>query len=150
LEQGTLDVGDSIIGVKFIEMTGKVHFIDTPVFIGRIYSIFMMVIVLLSFYIFWMFRQFVNHVYHGNYFDRDNIASLKKIAYALAGIWVFTVFYAYFQYFYLAVNMNFNSIEITGDIQTYPAVILVALFIWVLSHIFMRGCTLQDENNYTI
>jgi hypothetical protein len=48
------------------------------------------------------------------------------------------------------VNMNFNSIEITGNIQTYPAVILVALFIWVLSHIFMRGCTLQDENNYTI
>ncbi len=150
LEKGTLDVGDTFIGIQLVEMTGKIHFIDTPVFIGQIYSVFIMGIVLITFYIFWLFRQFIKHIYRGNYFDTDNIASLKKIAYALVGIWVFTVIYSYFQYFYLAINMNFNSIEITSDVHTYPITLLVALFIWVLSHIFHKGCELQEETNYTI
>ncbi len=150
LEQGSLDLGDSQIGVQFSEMTGKLHFIDTPVFISRTYSVFMMAVALLFFYIFWTFRQFINTVYRGVYFDTENILSLKKIAYSLVGLWGFVVIYGYFQYFYLALNMHFETIEITGNVQTYPVILLAALFIWVLSHIFAKGSALQDEQNLTI
>ena len=152
LEKGTLDldISSKYIDVQFTEMNGKLHFIDTPAALGRIYGTFMLIMLATSLYIFITFRKFINNVYKGKYFDIDNIALLKRIAYTMAGGWVFTAFYGYFQYFYIATNMQFNSIEITSDVQTYPVILLGALFIWVLSHIFMKGCELQDEQSLTV
>lgn len=136
--------------VEMIEMYGSVHFIDTDAIIGRVYGGFMFFILLISFYIFYTFRSFIGNVYRGEYFDFDNIALLKRISYALVVAWIFTVFYSYFQYFFLVLNMQFETIESTFNVQTYPVLLLFALLIWVLSHIFMKGCKLQDETNYTI
>lgn len=74
----------------------------------------------------------------------------NSFSYALVMIWIFTVIYGYFQYFFLVINMNFDTVEFTSDVQTYPIILLVALFIWVLSHIFMKGCELQDEHELTV
>ncbi len=152
LEQGTLDLNlsDTLMKVEMIEMYGSVHFIDTDAIIGRVYGGFMFFILLISFYIFYTFRSFIGNVYRGEYFDFDNIALLKRISYALVVAWIFTVFYSYFQYFFLVLNMQFETIESTFNVQTYPVLLLFALLIWVLSHIFMKGCKLQDETNYTI
>lgn len=152
LEQGSLDLAlsSTYIDVEFAEMYGKIHFIDTPIFIGRIYSAFMLIMLIIFFYIFYTFRSFINNVYKGIYFDFDNIALLKRISYALVGTWTFTVIYSYFQYFYIAKNLEFETIEIAGNVETYPTILLMALFIWVLSHIFMKGCELQDENKLTV
>lgn len=152
LEQGTLDLdfSNKYINVEFVEMYGKVHFIDTPAALGRIFSIFVLLILTIFFYMFFTFRKFINNVYDGKYFDVDNISSLKRISYALVVTWVFTAFYAHFQYYFIVMNMEFSTIEATGDVQTYPVILLVALFIWVLSHIFMKGCELQDENKLTV
>jgi hypothetical protein len=152
IEEGTLDLNlsSTIINVEFAEMYGKIHFIDTPAFIGRIFAVFMFIILLIMFYIFYTFRKFINNVYVGKYFDFDNIALLKRISYALVVTWIFTAIYAYFQYFFIVVNLNFNSLDITSNVQTYPIILLIALFIWVLSHIFMKGCELEDETNLTI
>ena len=150
LEQGTLQLNNSISNVEFVEMYGKIHFIDTDPSIGQVYSLFILAILSIFFYIFFTFRKFIINVYKGVYFDIGNIALLKRISYALVGVWGFTAFYAYFQYYYLLKNMEFNSIEITGDVQTYPVILLVALFIWVLSHIFMKGCELQEEKDLTV
>lgn len=152
LEQGTLDLSlsSTYINVEMVEMYGKIHFIETPVAIGRVYALFILIIISIFFYVFYTFRRFINNVYNGKYFDFDNIALLKRISYALVVTWVFTAFYAYFQYFFLVSNMQFNSLEATGGVQTYPVILLVALLIWVLSHIFMQGCELQDENKLTV
>ena len=150
LEQGKLEINNTITNVKFVEMYGKLHFIDTPAFLGRIYSIFIFIILGLFFFILLTFRRFINNVYKGIYFEINNIALLKRISYTLIGVWAFTVFYAYFQYYYIVKHLEFSSVKISGDIQTYPVILLFALFIWVLSHIFMKGCKLQEENNFTI
>ena len=152
IEEGTLDLNilSSLANVELVEMTGKLHFINTPPEIGRIYALFIFSIVVLFLYIFLTFKRFIGNVYNGVYFDMKNISLLKRISYALVIIWLFTVFYGYFQYFFLVINMNFNTIEFTSDVQTYPVILLVALFIWVLSHIFIKGCELQDENKLTV
>lgn len=150
LEQGKLEINNTITNVKFVEMYGKLHFIDTPASLGRIYSIFIFIILGLFFFILLTFRRFINNVYKGIYFEINNIALLKRISYTLIGVWTFTVFYAYFQYYYIVKHLEFSSVKISGDIQTYPVILLFALFIWVLSHIFMKGCKLQEENNFTI
>ena len=152
LETGILDLdlSSKYIDVQFTDMYGKIHFMDTPPDLGRIYGGYMLIILGIFLYIFLTFRKFINNVYKGKYFDIDNIYHLKKISYTLVGVWVFTAFYANFQYYYIAKNMQFNSIEITSDIQTYPTILLGALFIWVLSHIFQKGVELKHDNELTI
>ncbi len=152
IEKGTLDLNmlSSLANVKLVEMTGNVHFIDTPPEVGRVYAVIIFSIVILFLYIFLIFKRFIGNVYDGLYFDLKNISLLKRISYALVIIWIYLVFYAYFQYYFLVINMNFDTIEFTSDVQTYPVILIVALFIWVLSHIFMKGCELQEEHNSTI
>jgi hypothetical protein len=150
LEKGTLELNNSVSSIEFVEMYGKIHFIDTSPEIGQVYSFFILVALAFVFYIFYTFRKFITNVYHGVYFDLFNISLLKRISYALVGFWAFSVFYAYFQYYYLVKNLEFSTIEISGDVETNSYVLLSALFIWVLSHIFMKGCELQEENSYTI
>jgi hypothetical protein len=150
LEKGSVELNNSVSGVEFVEMYGKIHFIDTPPAIGRVYSFFILAALSFAIYIFYTFRKFITNVYRGVYFDLFNISLLKRISYALVGFWAFSVFYAYFQYYYLVKNLEFSSIEISGDVETNSYVLLSALFIWVLSHIFMKGCEIQEENSYTI
>jgi len=152
LEKGTLDlnIASNYMDVQFKEMYGKIHFIDTPASVAKVYSIFILTITGAFFYIFLIFRRFINNVYDGKYFDIDNIALLKRISYALVGVWIFTAVYSYFQYFFIAINLKFETITTTGDVQTYPLILLGALFIWVLSHIFQKGVELKYDNELTI
>lgn len=150
LEEGTVTINDTLVNTEFKEMYGKIHFIDTPSEVAKIYGFFMLVIISISLYIFQTFRTFISNVYNGQYFQRKNIMLLKRISYALLGAWIFTVFYAYYQYFTIIKNMNFTTIESSNDVQTYPILLIISLFIWVLSHIFLKGVELQDENKLTI
>jgi hypothetical protein len=150
IEQGEAVVNNQVLNVEFKEMYGKLHFIDCPPFIGKTYSYFIFIITSISLYIFITFKKFITNVYKGDYFERKNILLLKRIAYALTSIWISTVFYAYFQYFYLVQHLEFTSISITDDLETYPIILLVALFTWVLSHIFIKGVELKHENELTI
>ena len=152
LETGTLDLNivSNYVDVEFVEMTGKVHFHKTPPEVAKVYALFIFIIFILSIYIFVIFRRFINNVYSGNYFDYKNISLLKRISYTLVIIWLFTVFYGYFQYFFLVINMKFNTIELTSDVKTYPIILLVALIIWVLSHIFAVGSKLEEENKLIV
>ncbi len=152
IEKGTLDLNmlSSLANVKLVEMTGNVHFIDTPPEVGRVYGVIIFSIVILFLYIFLIFKRFIGNVYDGLYFDLRNISLLKRISYALVIIWIYLVFYAYFQYYFLVINMNFDTVEFTSDVNTYPVILVVALIIWVLSHVFMKGCELQEEHNSTI
>lgn len=151
-EIGSLDLNmlSHITNVELTQMSGKIHFIDTPPEIARIYGIFLFLTMLLFLYVFVIIRKFVNNVYSGIYFNVKNINLLKRISYAMVIFWLFIVFYGYFQYYFLVINLQFNSLEITGDVQTYPGLLIAALGIWVLSHIFAKGCELQDLNQLTV
>lgn len=152
VEQGTLDlpIVSRLIDVEMDDMIGSVHFIDTPIEVGRVYALFMFVVIILFLYIFIIIKRFITNVYNGIYFDIKNINQLKRISYALVMVWVFTLTYGYFQYFFLVNNMQFQTVKFSSSVETYPIILLFALIIWVLSHIFMKGVELQDENKLTV
>jgi DUF2975 family protein len=152
VEQGTLDLNitDKFIDVNLVDLTGNLQFVRTPIDVGRVYAVFIFAIALLILYIFVIVKRFVSNVYNGIYFDIKNISLLKRISYAIAVVWIFVVFFGFFQYYFLVINLNFETVEFTSDIQTYPLLILFALFIWVLSHIFVKGCELKVENELTV
>lgn len=149
-EIGQLNFNGQSVDVKFVEMYGRMHLIDAPREVTRIFGVFMLLALSMGLYIFMTFKKFITNVYHGEYFDRSNILLLKRISYALIGFWLFAVFYAMFQKFYFLKHLTFESIHFSGDYQTYNGVLVVALLLWVLSHIFQKGVELERENELTI
>ena len=149
-ETGLLEYNGQSVDVEFVEMYGKIHFIDAPSAVTRIFGVFMLLALSMGLYIFMTFKKFITNVYHGAYFDRSNIFLLKRISYALIGFWLFAVFYAMFQKFYFLKHLTYESIHVSGEYQTFNGVLIAALLLWVLSHIFQKGVELERENELTI
>lgn len=150
VESGLFQIGSESSSVQLKEMIGKLEFERVPSFLKRLYGLFMIIALCITFYLFLTFRKFIIHVYQGLYFDRKNIMLLKRIAYGLLGLWIFIVFYAYFQYFFLVKNLQFESVTFNGKVETYPAILICALIVWVLSHVFQKGVEIENENELTI
>lgn len=150
VETGRFSFGEITTNVELKEIIGKIEFQNAPLIVQRIYGVFMILILSIAYYLMLTFRKFITQVYKGFYFDRTNIMLLKRISYGLLGMWILTVFYGYFQYFFLVRNLEFQSIVFKGEVETYPAVLLFALLVWVLSHIFQKGVELENENQLTI
>jgi hypothetical protein len=149
-EVSEISINQEMVEVEMKKMVGRIHFIDTPVTIARIYGAWMLLICALFFYAFLTFRKFIRNVMEGQFFERSNIALLKRISYMLLVFWVLTVLYSTMQFFMVGTQLNFDTLQVGLNIQLFPTILLVALFIWVLSHIFMKGAELQEESNLTV
>lgn len=150
VETGEFTLGEQTLSVQLKEMIGKIEFKKPPILLQRLYGVFVLIILSITYYLFMTFRSFITQVYKGFYFERKNILLLKRISYGLIGIWIFIVFYAFFQYFFIVKRLNFESMIVQGKIETYPSILVFALIVWVLSHIFQKGVELQNENELTI
>lgn len=150
LEKGVLYLNDREIEVEFVEATTRIHFLNTPDFITKKVGIALLIILSFILYLTWEFRKFVVNVKHGSVFTLNNILSLKKIAYGLVAMWLFTVVYMRLAYYYLANNITFEQVVITDDIPNFAGFLMLALFVWVLAHIFMTGLKMKKEQDLTI
>lgn len=149
-EKGSLYLFDQNQEVEFVEGTGKLHFINTNVDIAKWIGGLLLGIVSIFLYIFLMFKRFIGNVYRGDIFERFNIQMLQKMAYGLAGLWFFMIIYSRLFYYVVARHIEFEHLEITGEMDSYGYILFIALFLWVLSHVFMTGVKLKDEQNLTV
>lgn len=149
-ETGVLDIGVNKQEVEFVEAIGKIHYINTSPVIAKWFAGVLLGVVSISLYIFIMIKRFIGNVYRGFVFERFNIRMLKNIAYGLVIFWAFINIYIRIYYYTVAKHMEFEHLEITGHFNSYSAILIVALFLWVLSHIFMRGVRLQEEQELTV
>lgn len=150
LETGKLQLRHSAIDVTFAEAYGKIGFSELPSFLGKIYGVFMLVVIGIFFYIFKIFKSFVQNVYQGEYFETSNFLLLRKAGYGILIFWLIIVIYSVLQYFILAHHLAFNSLELSGSIEFHGEVVFVALFLLMLSQIFLQGARLQEDNQLTI
>lgn len=72
------------------------------------------------------------------------------MAYALLGLWLFTIVYMRILYQTIGSKVNFENVVITEDYQNIAGLLMAALFIWILSHIFITGLKLNEEQEITI
>lgn len=150
LETGTITGSDFVNNANMVEASGKIGFSNIPAHLRVLYGVFMIFVICILFFLFNTFRVFIKNVYKGIIFKKENILLLKRISYGLVVFWGFIVAYTTIQYFVLARHLKFDTIEFTGNLNYYPVILLVALFLWVLSHIFMHGKELEEESNLTI
>lgn len=149
-EIGTLVMNDQTINVKLVNASTKIHFIDTPVFIAKKVAVVLSLVVLGILYIMILFRRFIKNVKNGLTFNISNIKILKKISYSIVFFWLFTEIYMHIYYYYIATRVEFENIKISTDVDNYPWILVLALVIWVLAHIFTKGLDIQEENDLTI
>jgi hypothetical protein len=110
----------------------------------------MMGVCALMMYIVWTFRQFVSNVRSMNVFTISNILSLQNISYAILGLWVYIIIFRRVTYYYITARLDFENVEIASEFNYYPWLLMAALFLWVLSHILIRGLKLKEEQDLTI
>ena len=149
-EKGTMDVFGQPQEIEFVDGLGKIHFMDTNPDMAKVFGVSLLVVVIISMYIFVNFRRFIGNVYRGYIFERFNIQMLKNMAYGLVAFWVFDLIYKAVFYYLFVRNMEFEHLEITGKFSSDGLLLVIALFIWMLSHIFMIGVKLQKEQELTV
>jgi hypothetical protein len=149
-EKGVLQVAHVSQEVEFVEATGKIHFINTNKIIAKWLGLAMLCVVIIFLYILLKFKNFIVNVYKGIVFERYNIRMLKHMAYGLVAIWLFINIYGRLFYYFIAKQLVFEHLEVTSNFDSYGGILIAALFLWVLSHIFMQGVTLQEEQELTV
>ena len=149
-KKGTLDIFYKEMEVEFVEATGKIHFIDTDADLAKWFGFLLFGVTCITLYIFLMFKRFIGNVYRGFIFERFNIRMLKKMAYGLVALWAFMIIYSRMFYYFIARRIEFEYIEISSEFNNYGFVLVIALLLWVLSHVFMTGVKLQDDQSLTV
>ncbi len=150
LETGNLHLMNQDIKVELVDATTQIHFFNTPSFITRKVGVMLMVVVLFTIFLTWTFQRFMKNVKNGEIFTVSNISLLKRLAYGIAGLWLFTIIYMQLSYHFMAKYLEFENVRITSEVQYYSGVLFIAIFLWMLAHIFITGAKLKQENDLTI
>ena len=150
LEKGTLHINDTDVDVEIVEASGSIHFFETPSFLTKRFFAAALPVFLISFFMFWMFKKFITDVKNEKIFDIGNIKRLKYIAYGLTAIWIYIVVYVRIVFYSLAKEVKFEFIKISDQQENFAGLLFLALFIWVLAHIFTVGLKLKEDSNLTI
>jgi len=147
---GIIDSYRGDLPIRLVEQTGQLHFVDTPLFVARPIAGSIIIVMIIAFNLIWMFRNLIRNVYQGKYFDRKNIKYLRNMAYWMLGLWF--AMKLYFSIFYHAIEdfVMFEGICIEGPTKTHNYLLLIALFIWTLSHIFKKGLDLEETQKLTV
>ena len=136
--------------VEIVEAIGKVHFIDTPSFLARRLAVPLLIVFPTLFWLVFLFHRFMRNVSEGNIFIKRNFQLLRMLGLSLLGLWLITVIYMHIMKHTIIHSFMFDQVEITDSNRWFGGIFLGALFMLVLSHIFLKGCELEEENELTI
>ena len=150
LEKGDLFLNGQHVSVELVEASTRIHFFNTPDFISKKIGLVLLVVVSMIIYLVFEFRKFISRVKKGIIFTQNNIFSLKKIAYGLVALWIFTNVYFRIANYYIAANLSFEQVRITNETPYYSGILFLALFIWVIAHIFITGLKIKEEQDLTV
>ena len=147
---GTMEYEGGLIEIELVEATGRLKFVNTPLSLARKFTLIMMGVCALMMYIIWTFRQFIANVRASSVFTISNILSLQNISYAILGLWVYFIIFSRVAYHYITARLEIENVEIVSEFNNYPWMLMAALFLWVLSHILIKGLKLKEEQELTI
>jgi hypothetical protein len=149
-ERGIFEIDEQEIQIQIVNAQAYIRFNNAPnkmiIFI-ILYSYPMIGTVV---FILFVFKRFLTNVKKGLIFDIRNIKLLKIISYGLLAYWVLSLISYQIGYFYVEDIIKIPGVELTNSFDISLPVLFVAAFIWVLSHVFIAGIKLQEENELTI
>ena len=125
-----------------------------PISVRLVIMFFTFTLLLLTVSSIYYFRLFMKSINRGDYFVLNTMKSLKFISYNLLAIWIVGVLQSVLLSSTLTANQdggqiggcNFSSVI---DSSSFSLLFLGLVF-WVLSHVFLQGVSINDENKLTI
>ncbi|MDD4032227.1 MAG: DUF2975 domain-containing protein [Bacteroidales bacterium] len=147
--QGSLQLSGQTIPVGFTQAFGNISMpASTSLWGGN--GLFLLTGVWIFFLIFKFFRSFIRNVYKGKIFEISNFLLLRKIAYGLLICWSIILLNSIFLYFFIVPHLHFDSMQLSGNIKFHAEILFIALFLMVLSRIFLHGIQLEEDQQFTI
>lgn len=147
---GTMEYDGATVNIELVEAETRIHFINTPPSLARKFILILLGVCAFGSFLLWTFRQFIVNVRKGLIFTISNIILLQRISYTLVGFWIFLIVYIRTTYYLISARIEVENVEIVSEFDNYPWILLMALFLWVLSHIFIRGLKLKEEQELTV
>jgi hypothetical protein len=151
-EKGVFHYKGRDVEIGFFDGKGKMalNMKDAPKELIDITSWSLLLIVLVAFYISWRFMKFTRNVKKAVIFEKSNIDNIRHVAYGLIIGWLVTVLYEWVLYNFIKDKVEFQQLKIIDDFEYNGGILLMALFIWVLSHIFIKGLEMKEEIDLTV
>jgi len=147
---GFIMAANTAYDVQIVEAYGKLHFINTPPYIAKRFVITMLFACGIMFFILFTIRMFMRNVRKGLIFEYKNIRLLRRLSYILLGFWGFTKLYSWMMMKFVVSKLHIGTVEFSNQYQNFNYLLIISLFIWALSHIFIVGQKLREENTLTI
>lgn len=112
-------------------------------------------------------RKFMSLVKDGKYFEINTIKNLKYISYLLISIWIVLLTLEFFTDFSILtsfiINEQLESKEMVHDMKNLNfesdigyisppsiSILIIAMILWILSHVLNAGIKIKKENDLTI
>jgi hypothetical protein len=149
-EQGTFTYSNTQTAVEIKEASGVITFKSMPRFLSVGISVGVLPLMLALLYILWLFKGFTRSVKLGEIFDISNIKRFKLIAYSVTAVWVYLQLVSTIYNLVVVPKFNFDGVEFGYSNGSFGEMLLFALFLWVLSHIFEKGAEIETDNQLTI
>jgi hypothetical protein len=150
MEEGSFATGDHVSTISISEATGKITFNRAPRLVSVGFSFYVLPLLAALLYILWLFKGFTSNVRLGNVFDPTNIKHLKRLAYVIAGTWFYLQLTVVVYNIFIVQRFVFSGVQFSYGSGSYVGLLFVALFVWVLTHIFQKGAEMEEENRLTV
>jgi len=147
---GFIMAGQTAYDVQIVEAYGKIHFIDTPPYIAKRFMVAMLLVCSIFFSMLFIIRMFMRNVRQGIIFEFKNIRLLRLLSYLILGLWVFSKLYSLIMMKFVVSRIHIGTVEYSNHMQSFNYLLIISLFVWALSHIFIVGEKLREENTLTI
>lgn len=142
-----VETGES---VSIVDATGKILFNSGAKLLINKLLIFMIIFFSISFLIVSYMRKFMKNIRSGIFFVLENMILLRKVSYALLGLWVLTVLIKIWFTFDLARSLQFESITLKQSLDVGNWMVIFPLFLLVLVNVFAEGIRLKSEEELTV
>lgn len=136
--------------VKFVGADGKLNLKDSPKIVTRTFAVLWFFIIPILFYLVHLFYRFIRNIRCGNIFEVINFKILRKLGFGLLGYWFFVVITTKIWKRAFTSNHTLSSLNFSFGDGGMMSILLSALFLLMISHVFLKGLELQEENKLTI
>ena len=150
VETGEAQLGESYNDIRIEEATGKMYIVNTPVQFSKIVLRILFAVLMLALFMTWKFKMFITNIKNGMIFETANINNLKHIAYGILVLFLITKVYEEILYHTMVKYIDFETITIGTDRADRSDMLIAALLLWVLAHVFMKGVEMKNEQELTI
>jgi hypothetical protein len=66
------------------------------------------------------------------------------------GLWIFSKVYSWMMLKFVVSRLHIGTVEFSNQFQNFNYLLIISLFVWALSHIFIVGEKLRQDNLLTI